>query len=75
MISVPTSGNEEFQAMRIYGNNNLSQLKTCLQTAHNFLLSDEEAREIFWPQATVIEQHWDTVCQKVGLNDVDRKLI
>ena len=39
------TGNEASQAMLIVGNNNLSQLKTCLDTARNFLLSKEEARE------------------------------
>jgi len=39
------TGNEASQAMLISGNNNLSRLKTCLETAHNFLLSKKEARE------------------------------
>jgi len=34
------------QAMLIHGNNNLSQLKNCLATAHNFHLSESEASEI-----------------------------
>ena len=37
------AGNEASQAMLISGSNNLSQLKTCLETAHNFLLSQDEA--------------------------------
>ena len=69
------AGNEASQAMRIAGNNNLSQLKTCLQAAHNFLLSENEAREIFGNLVAVIEQHWQTVCQEAGLNAVDRKLL
>ncbi|BBO82342.1 phosphatidylinositol kinase [Desulfosarcina ovata subsp. sediminis] len=69
------AGNEASQAMRIAGNNNLSQLKTCLQTAHNFLLSEEEALEIFGNLMAVIQQHWQTVCQKAELSDVDRKLL
>ena len=69
------TGQEASQAMLIHGNNNLSQLKTCLQTAHNFLLSEDKAREIFGNLVAVIEQHWDAVCQKAGLSDVDRKLL
>ncbi|WP_155323677.1 type II toxin-antitoxin system HipA family toxin [Desulfosarcina ovata] len=69
------AGNEASQAMLIAGNNNLSQIKTCLQTAHNFLLSEEEAREIFANLVAVIEEHWQTVCQEASLNDVDRKLL
>jgi len=69
------TGNEASQAMLISGNNNLSQLKTCLLTAHNFLLSEEEAREIFGKLTAVIEQHWDVVCEEAVLNEVDKKLL
>jgi serine/threonine-protein kinase HipA len=69
------TGNEALQAMLIYGDNNLSQLKTCLQTAHNFLLSEEEAREIFGKLIAAIEQHWNTVCENAELNEVDKKLL
>ncbi len=69
------TGNEASQAMLIYGDNNLSQLKTCLETAHNFLLSEEEAREIFGNLIAAIEQHWDAVSENAELNDVDKKLL
>ena len=69
------TGNEASQAMLISGNNNLSQLKTCLETAHNFLLSEEEAREIFGNLTAAIEQHWETVCEEAELNEVDKKLL
>ena len=69
------TGNEASQAMLICGNNNLSWLKTCLETAHNFLLSEEEARGIFEMIITAIEQNWDTVCEEAELNDADKKLL
>jgi len=69
------TGNEASQAMLISGDNNLSQLKTCLETAHNFLLSEEEAREIFGNLTAAIEQHWDAVCEEAELNEVDKKLL
>ncbi len=69
------TGNEASQAMLISGNNNLSQLKTCLETAHNFLLSDEEAREIFGNLTAVIEQYWEAVCEEAELSEVDKKLL
>ena len=69
------TGNEASQAMRIYGDNNLSQLKTCLETAHNFLLSEEEARETFANLTAAIEQHWEAVCEQTELNQVDKKLL
>jgi serine/threonine-protein kinase HipA len=68
------TGNEASQAMLISGDNNLSQLKTCLETAHNFLLSEEEAREIFGHLTAAIKQHWDAVCEEAEVNEVDKKL-
>jgi serine/threonine-protein kinase HipA len=53
----------------------LSRLKTCLKTAHNFLLSEEEARNIFDKLITTIEEHWGTVCEEAGLNKVDKQLL
>jgi len=69
------TGNEASQAMRINGENNLSRLKSCIKTAHNFLLTEEEARSIFHRQITAIEQHWEAVCKEAGLNEVDKKLL
>ena len=69
------TGNVASQAMLISGNNNLSQLRTCLETAHNFLLSEEEARETFGALTAVIEQNWDAVCEEAELNEVDKKLL
>jgi serine/threonine-protein kinase HipA len=69
------TGNEASQAMLISGNNNLSQLKTCLETAHNFLLSREEAREIFDNQTGAVEHYWESVCEEAGLNEVDKRLL
>ncbi len=69
------TGNEASQAMLISGDNNLSQLKTCLETAHNFLLSAEEARETFGNLTATIEKHWETVCEEAELNEVDKNLL
>ena len=69
------TGNEASQAMLIYGNNNLSQLKPCLNAAHNFLLSENDARTIFDNLTETIERQWDAVCDKAELNEVDRKLL
>ncbi len=68
------AGNEASQAMLISGNNNLSQLKTCLSAARHFLLSDDSAREIFAHITQTIEQHWDAVCDTAALSEVDKKL-
>jgi len=69
------TGNEASQAMLIYGNNNLSQLKTCLETAHNFMLSEEEARVIFEKLIAAIEGHWESVCEEAKLSMVDKRLL
>jgi len=69
------TGNEASQAMLISGDNNLSQLKTCLQTANSYLLSEEEAQEIFGHLTAVIEQHWDFVCEEAELNEVDKNFL
>jgi len=61
--------------MLISGDNNLSQLKTCLETAHNFLLSIEEAHEIFGNLTAAIVQHWEIVCEEAELNEVGKKFL
>ena len=69
------TGNEASQAMLIYGNNNLSQLKVCLEAAHNFLISETEACAIFRQLRETIEQHWDLVCEEAELSEVDKSLL
>ena len=69
------TGNEASQAMLISGYNNLSQLKTCLETAHNFLLSGQDARSISDNLTATIEQQWDAVCDEAELSEVDRNLL
>ena len=69
------AGNEASQGMLIAGQNNLSQLKSCLETAHNFLLSEADARAIFDRLAGVIEQHWEATCAEARLSEVEKKLL
>nr|MCH9639948.1 type II toxin-antitoxin system HipA family toxin [Betaproteobacteria bacterium] len=69
------TGNEASQAMLISGNNNLSQLKSCLATAHNFLLSEAQAQAIFEKLTAAIERHWGGICEEADLNEVDKKLL
>ncbi len=69
------TGNEASQAMLISENNNLSRLKTCLETVHNFLLSKNDAHTIFETQISVIEEHWNSVCDEAQLSVVDKKLL
>ncbi len=69
------SGNIASQAMLIDGNNNLSQLIHCVKTAHNYLLSEVQAREIIDQQKTAIEDYWDSICDSAELSIVDRKYL
>ncbi len=68
------AGNEAGQAMRIIGENNLSQFKTCLDAAQLFLLSKDDVREIFEHQKSIIEKNWQSVCDEAELSEVDRRL-
>ncbi|MBT82809.1 MAG: phosphatidylinositol kinase [Alteromonadaceae bacterium] len=68
------AGNEASQAMLIAGTNKMSQLATCLQTAHNFLLSQEEANAIFEYQIQIIKVNFDAVCADAELSEIDKRL-
>ncbi len=69
------AGNEASQAMKISGGNNLSQLKLCLEAAHHFMLSQEEAKKIFQQIESAIREHWDEVCAEAQLSEVDKNLL
>lgn len=68
------AGNEASQAMLIVGNQRLSRIDTCLEAAHNFLLSRDEARAIYEKQRALIEANWETVCGEANLDEINRKL-
>ncbi len=69
------TGNEASQAMLISGNNNMSQLKSCLEAANHFLLAEDGARAIFDHLTESIKKHWDRVCEEAELSEVDRTLL
>ena len=69
------SGNEATQAMLMVGENRFSQLKTCLDAAHHFLLSDEKAKSLFDKIETAIRENWDEACQEAELSEVDKNLL
>ncbi|RLQ22605.1 type II toxin-antitoxin system HipA family toxin [Seongchinamella sediminis] len=68
------TGSEATQAMLISGDNRLSKLKSCLDAAPHFQLSESEAKAIFEKQREAIETNWDKVCDEASLSVVDRKL-
>lgn len=69
------AGGEVGQGMLISGNNNLSQILSCLDAAKNFLLSREDAMAIIENQITSIGQNWPSVCDEAELDEIDRKLL
>ena len=68
------TGNEASQAMLISGDNRMSQLKSCLEAAHHFLLSDDDARAICARLIDTIENHWSAICEEAELSEVDKAL-
>lgn len=68
------AGNEASQAMLIFGDNRMSKISSCIEAAHHFLLSPEEALEIMAHQKKIIEENWALVCDEAELNQADRNL-
>lgn len=69
------SGNQASQSMLISGDNRSSKLSTCLETAHNFLLSEDDAKNIFEAQKEIINNKWDEICDEAELNETDKALL
>jgi serine/threonine-protein kinase HipA len=71
----PRAGNEASQAMLIRGEDRLSRIASCLDAAHHFLLSHQEAQQIVQEQVVGIAENWDEVCSEARLSQTDRKLL
>jgi serine/threonine-protein kinase HipA len=68
------TGHEASQAMLISGSNRMSQIAGCIDAAHHFLLTREEALAIAAHQRQVIEDSWTAVCDEASLSAADRNL-
>ena len=68
------AGNEASQAMKIHGDNNMSQTKVCLSAAASFKLSAAEAKELVEHQIDLIQKNWGNVCDEAGLSIVERQM-
>jgi serine/threonine-protein kinase HipA len=66
------AGNVASQAMKISGNNNLSQLRFCLEVSPQFLLTKEDALAIIEHIEDVIRKYWHMVCDEAQLGEVER---
>lgn len=65
-------GNEASQAMLISGQNRMSQLSVCIEAAHKFLLSANEAQKIIEHQKQGVNENWEKVCDEAMLSSVER---
>jgi serine/threonine-protein kinase HipA len=68
------SGQEASQAMLISGNNRMSRIASCLEAAHHFLLSAQEAVAIVEGQLRCIAENWPRVSAEAALSPTDRNL-
>lgn len=68
------TGNEASQAMLISADNRMSRISSCLNAAHHFMLSREEAISVIEGQLKTIVENWDRVCDEASLTPVDRKI-
>ena len=66
------AGQEAGQAMLINADNRASRIATCLEAAHHFLLSGEEAASIIEGQLRCIGEHWSEVCDQAALSATER---
>lgn len=67
-------GGEASQAMMIAGNERSSRLITCLAAAKNFMLSEDQGRNIIEHQIAAINKNWDSVCKDADLSPIDQAL-
>lgn len=67
------SGFEAAQAMQIGGvQGNLSTLNNALTVCHHFQLSQDEAQQLIEQQLSVIQAHWENLCEQAGLAETER---
>ena len=69
------AGNEATQAMLIFGNERRSKLSYCVEAAHHFLLTREEANQLIAKQRQTIEDNWLIVCDEAELSKVERAFL
>ena len=66
------AGQEATQAMLITGDNRASRVATCLEAAHHFLLSQNEALQIVETQLRCLAENWAAVCAEAELSEAER---
>jgi serine/threonine-protein kinase HipA len=69
------SGLEASQTMLITRDKRSSKISTCLETAKNFLLSQDSAKAIFEKQKATINEKWGDICDEADSSEIDRKYL
>ena len=67
------TGNEASQAMLIIGQKRMSKLSVCVEAAHKFQLSSNEAQKIIDQQKHGIDENWGLVCDEAKLTTLESK--
>ena len=60
--------------MLIKGENRMSTLRSCIDAATDFLLTEETAIGIIENQIATIADQWHTICTQAKLTETDKKL-
>jgi serine/threonine-protein kinase HipA len=68
-------GREANQAMLILGDIKESRLSLCVDAAHRFLLSVDDAKAIIQDQVDCISGNWNDACDEAKMTDVDREFL
>jgi len=68
------AGQEASQAMLISGQNRMSRITSCLDTAHHFRVPHEEAIALIEEQVRCIGENWNAVCDEAKLSQIDRNI-
>ena len=66
------AGQEATQAMLITDENRASRIQTCIEAAHHFLLSQNEAINIIEAQLRCITKNWAAVSDEARLSETER---
>jgi serine/threonine-protein kinase HipA len=69
------TGREANQAMLILGDMKESRLALCVDAAHRFLLSADDAKAIIQDQVDCIRGNWIDVCDEAKMTEVDREFL
>jgi serine/threonine-protein kinase HipA len=71
----PRTGREANQAMLVNGDDKRSVLENCRLAASNFLLNDQEARNVISELVAAVVANWVRICDEAELSGIDRSYL